>query len=225
MSKICKECGNEYGGIVCRPCARNKLWNDGKRDSVIKRLFTPRILQDLEKYASPSRTKLAKRLVQRMMNAEGQGAYIYYDETRSGKTLLAAEMVIEWRRLKYMEAKMPATEFTTLSNILTQYEESKRHPIDFSRIHDPEISLYKRYSEVPLLVLDDFGIEQFSKGRVYEDIYAIINYRYEYLLPTIFTSNQSPSALLDQFEDARIPSRVGRMCAVVIEYHYQKGAE
>lgn len=62
---------------------------------------------------------------------------------------------------------------------------------------------------VDLLVLDDIGAEKPSEW-VRETLFVLINYRYEHLLPTIFTTNYS----LDELEyrlGGRISSRIAEM--------------
>lgn len=64
-----------------------------------------------------------------------------------------------------------------------------------------------------ILVIDDIGTEKMSEW-VEETLYAIINRRYEDVMPTIFTSNYSPEELTSRLGD-RIVSRIVGSCDVI----------
>jgi DNA replication protein DnaC len=63
-----------------------------------------------------------------------------------------------------------------------------------------------------LLILDDLGAEKATEF-VAETLYRIINFRYNNLLPTIFTSNHNLSDLADKIGE-RSTSRIVEMCDV-----------
>lgn len=67
--------------------------------------------------------------------------------------------------------------------------------------------------QVPLLVLDDIGAEKPSDW-VRETLFVLINHRYEYKLPTVFTTN----CTLEELEvrlGGRIVSRIAEMCRCI----------
>lgn len=71
-----------------------------------------------------------------------------------------------------------------------------------------------RFFTAGLLVLDDLGathITSWNSG-VIEDL---VNTRWDDLLPTVFTSNLSPTAMSERM-DPRIPSRLFGMCRTVV---------
>ena len=80
------------------------------------------------------------------------------------------------------------------------------------------------YTDVPLLVIDDLGKEQPTEWAI-SRIYAIINARYEALMPTIITTNYSEAELLRRLTpkdsndtttaDAAI-DRLREMCAAIV---------
>ena len=72
----------------------------------------------------------------------------------------------------------------------------------------------KPYMNAHLLVLDDLGSLK-TTDWVYNTLYLIINHRYNEMLPTIFTSNLSPTELEKEFTDSRIISRIIHSCKVV----------
>lgn len=223
MAGVCKLCGREYGGAVCMRCAREPHWPQA-REKYINSLFPPRIKNDLVKYESPTRTAIAHELVDKMLEEEGQGVYIYNEQTRSGKTLLAAEVVLAWLYEQHLQARRPEVSFTILSKVL-QAQSVYRAKLFSSELKQWEPAPLDLCAEAPLLVLDDFGIENIEGKQIYEQIYGLVNERYEYLKPTIFTSNMSLEQLLSQFNDVRIPSRIGRMCSTIVRYHYLEGCE
>lgn len=64
-----------------------------------------------------------------------------------------------------------------------------------------------------VIIFDDIGVEN-ATDFVMENLYLIINSRYNKMLPTIFTSNLCLDALADKFGD-RIPSRIKEMCVIM----------
>ncbi|MCP5468564.1 MAG: ATP-binding protein [Deltaproteobacteria bacterium] len=73
--------------------------------------------------------------------------------------------------------------------------------------------LFELARKVKLLVLDDIGAEKTSEW-VQETLFVLINYRYEHILPTIFTSNCSLEELEKKL-GKRIVSRIIEMCRCV----------
>lgn len=74
----------------------------------------------------------------------------------------------------------------------------------------------RSYQKTPLLLLDDVG--DLDRGRETEDrsrlLYEVLDYRNNYLLPTIITTNLLPSEMEDQF-GARTFQRILEMSAFV----------
>ncbi len=147
-----------------------------------------------------------------MLSTVGSGVYIWHSQPRSGKTILAMFIYVEMMKRAYIHNTSRNFIFTSMADLLDK--ESKHR--DWILASPIEIA-----SQIPLLVLDDFGVEKgiFNPAN-YEKIYKLINTRYEYLRPTIFTSNVSVEGLSEMMDDARIPSRIGRMCSQIIKYHY-----
>lgn len=77
-------------------------------------------------------------------------------------------------------------------------------------------------NDIPCLILDDFGAERLTEW-VGEQLFCLLNHRYNGGLQTIITSNYSPDALRDRLsmtcaDDTharRIVSRICGMCQVV----------
>lgn len=73
-----------------------------------------------------------------------------------------------------------------------------------------EIELLETAREVPLLILDDLGAHNYTDW-TRNKIFSIINYRLNYLLPTIITSNINLEDL-DEYLGERTTSRIFQMC-------------
>ncbi len=67
----------------------------------------------------------------------------------------------------------------------------------------PYDALFDKVREVQLLILDDFGAEN-STAWATEKLFQLINYRYNYRIPTVFTTNDTRLARVDE----RISSRL-----------------
>jgi DNA replication protein DnaC len=69
----------------------------------------------------------------------------------------------------------------------------------------------RKYEEADILILDEIGTEKPSDW-VFQMLYLLINYRYEYLKQTIIVSNFGLAELQERLNDDRIPSRIEEMC-------------
>lgn len=78
------------------------------------------------------------------------------------------------------------------------------HPL----VHPEE--MLAKYRTADVLLIDDFGSSNMS-GWVEEITYRIVNYRYEHVKPTIFTSNLVPAKVREVVGD-RVASRLSAMC-------------
>ena len=76
-----------------------------------------------------------------------------------------------------------------------------------------EETIVDKYSDCPLLILDDLGAEKTTEW-VLQTLYIILNNRYSNLKRTIITSNLSLDELRDKIGD-RIASRIAGMCKIV----------
>ncbi len=74
-----------------------------------------------------------------------------------------------------------------------------------------ESEIIRRVQGAPVLILDDLGAHNYSewtKGK----IFTLLNYRLNYQLPTIITTNLKPGEELDQVIGERTVSRIVEMC-------------
>jgi DNA replication protein DnaC len=79
----------------------------------------------------------------------------------------------------------------------------------------PYDALFDKVREVQLLVLDDFGAEN-STAWATEKLFQLINYRYNYRMPTVITTNHRLLAHMDERIRSRL-SDLGLVRHVVIE--------
>jgi len=73
--------------------------------------------------------------------------------------------------------------------------------------------LIERAKSAKLLILDDFGAEKISDW-VREVVYDIIEFRYQNVLHTVLTTNETPISLKEKYGE-RIADRVRNMCVTV----------
>lgn len=114
----------------------------------------------------------------------------------------------------YGDSGLGKTELTACicNNLLEKYvtvlvtsfiELSKRIRASFqSGNYETEEEIIDMFASVDLLILDDIGTDKMRKGEedtfMQNRVYDVINRRYVKLLPTVFTSNYSINALLEE---------------------------
>ena len=175
------------------------LWEGKWRLKTMNVLFPPRIVQNLLTLPEPENLPEKPRSV-----------YLHGD-TESGKTIYACQLLLHFAKLNYLHPTddlyrscfMPETQL---------FQEVKKTYDKKSEKTESEILAY--YQKQDILVIDDLGRNRVTPW-FHEILYIIINYRYEYLLPTIITSNYDLPRLSEMLEDDRIPSRIVRMGDVI----------
>lgn len=129
------------------------------------------------------------------MSERGMGLYFYSETKGSGKTKMATSIANE------LITGNKTVKFCTALQILNEIKASwNRTTEGFC-----ENKLLDALSDVEVLIIDDFGIEQADKPWINERFYQIINSRYTSNRITIFTSNERLSELK---YDERIKSRL-----------------
>ena len=170
-----------------------KIWKDKILPKLIKQ-FTPRIQQDLEYIPWPDK-----------MDEKVESQFIY-GNTETGKTIYAVFLCLQENRNLYLAGDTSGKSFIFIS-FPELFSEIKA---TFNNKELSEIEVIEKYKKVDLLVLDDFGVKTASDWFI-EILYIIINYRYEYLLRTIITCNESLEEISNKLGDERITSRIERM--------------
>jgi len=119
----------------------------------------------------------------------------------SGKTFLACCIA------NALLARNTTLLFVVVPDLLDQikatYDTHKQNPMTESELLDTA-------REVPLLVLDDLGAHNYTDW-TRNKIFSIINYRLNYLLPTVITSNINLEDL-EEYLGERTTSRIFQMC-------------
>ncbi|MDU4210053.1 MAG: ATP-binding protein, partial [Finegoldia magna] len=125
---------------------------------------------------------------------------LFYGDVGSGKTYLACAIANELIERTQVRAKI-----LNLSQVINQIQKSA-FKVDSNEIID-------NLSNIPLLILDDLGIER-DTSYAREQVYNIINSRYLKGRPTIFTTNLSLEIIQNpniELEYQRIYSRILEM--------------
>ena len=136
---------------------------------------------------------------------DGQG-FMIYGNTGNGKTHLAVAAMME----VHESFHLPAI-FDVAPAVFNRLKQLIRTPEEYTKT-------LNGYMNIPLLVLDDIDKVSQVQGRLSpwlkETMYLLINHRYEFLLPTICTSNLSPQRLRPLLGDAVISRMMEMMTCV-----------
>lgn len=171
-------------------------------------------------YSTPQAKELAKmaklvarRYVEKFPEIQeiGKGLYFHSSVKGSGKTRLAVSIAND-----LIEKRQVVAKFCTTIQILDQIREtwgSREKERDQADQISTETRLIRDIVSVPLLIIDDIGVEQ-PKDWINERFYNILNGRMIEKRITIFTSNFRIDEL--KLED-RIVSRIDKM-ALPIEF-------
>ncbi|HGI3069403.1 TPA: ATP-binding protein [Streptococcus agalactiae] len=125
---------------------------------------------------------------------------LFYGDVGSGKTYLACSIANE-----LIEREQVKVKIMNLSQVINQIQKSA-FKLDSNEI-------ISNLSNIPLLILDDLGIER-DTSYAREQVYNIINSRYLKSRPTIFTTNLSLEIIQNpniDLEYQRIYSRILEM--------------
>lgn len=98
--------------------------------------------------------------------------------------------------------------FVNVPELLMEIRDTQKKESETS-----EKKIIDRYSNVPVLIFDDIGVEKNSEW-VFQTFYTLINKRYNEELITIITSNLTLEELAAKISD-RIASRIAEMCKII----------
>lgn len=178
-------------------------WHTVYMPKVLKLYFPPRLAKDLAEIPFLPKTETVK-------------SSFIYGAVNTGKTILAAQMMLQEMKNLYLEKEGIGTGFLfvsfpdMLAEIRSTYGENAQKT---------ELQVLEKYNSVGLLVIDDFMATR-PTSWVMDVIYQLVNHRYEYEKKTIFTSNNSLGQLEDILGDQRITSRIDRMCELIEKMPY-----
>ena len=193
--KLCPVCGRYYKRQTCEYCKRASLW-DRQKDIEI---FSPRI----KKVLNENQVKIDPKDINYLYSG---GSLLITGKLGVGKTVYGSAVMLELMRLCYIEnLKFGCYHFIKISELLQKIRDS------FDKDRD-KISLDFLYQD--FILFDDLGAEKVTDW-VIDTLYRIVDYRYEYMLPTIFTTNLTAQELSDKI-GSRITDRVEEMCRTVV---------
>ena len=145
-----------------------------------------------------------------MMVADEIKGLFLHGEKGTGKTKLAA--IIANERARAGKPVLFASVPDLMADIRASFADGKT------------AETVRTVKETPFLVLDDLGSEKMTEW-VGEQLFCIVNHRYNEMLPTVVTSNYSPTQVIahmatvdrdgnviDDMQGQRIMSRIYGMC-------------
>jgi len=198
---ICEICGREYKMQECEYCRKEKQWKEQFEKNRLN-MFPSRIVRDLKKDLISD--EVAKKFSDLWKKHE---SLFFFGDVGSGKTLLACRILLEMIKNNYVEGRTSCTyDFVSVPDLLRRLRKAI-----INQDEETESDIIEHLYDVDYLVLDDLGAEKASDW-VLQELYLIVNHRYEWLKHTIFTSNYEISELANVLDDVRIPSRLNRMC-------------
>jgi DNA replication protein DnaC len=145
----------------------------------------------------------AQDFVKKVLKKQAAEGLLFTGPVGSGKTFLACSIA------NALLQKGEVLLFAVVPDLLDQI----RYTFDTSRQAESEQTekdLTETAREVSLLILDDLGAHNYTEW-TRNKIYGIINYRLNYQLPTIVTTNLNLEEL-DEIVGRRTTSRLLQMC-------------
>lgn len=124
---------------------------------------------------------------------------------RTGKTIKAWQMVLEWHCVQYSQRLSRDFIFISVTELLAEFRNS------YSNQTTTEEKILKKYKKVKLLLLDDFATEKTTEWSS-QMLYMVLNYRYDHEMLTIYTSNYTLEQLSKRLGDDRLTSRIAHEC-------------
>ncbi|MFN3605160.1 MAG: ATP-binding protein [Leptonema sp. (in: bacteria)] len=144
----------------------------------------------------------AYALIKEYKNKNSTGLYMY-GGTGSGKTLLSCIILNELIRLYQIPVRYAKISRDILGKIRDTFNPQSEYFGEGRKIEE-------ELANVPVLVIDDFGVQKESPW-VNNVLYDLIDSRYEKDLLTILTSNE-PMESWKEISNGRVYSRLKEMC-------------
>jgi len=195
------------------------------------------MFEKLLEYGVPSKiAKIAYKIYREGNQKFNLGESIYFTgESGAGKTISSVLALIyhieQWKLHPKSWNDPRAAIFIKENDIVESIKNSYSRPNIIIRDYDETIEenpyreqkdfvftaseiLIKRYKEVELLIVDDFGIDKTTDWS-YVMLYSILVARYEWERQIIFTSNYSLNELAEKLQDIRLTNRISDWCTIV----------
>ncbi|MBO8129114.1 MAG: ATP-binding protein [Peptococcaceae bacterium] len=145
----------------------------------------------------------ARNFVRSFLNNEAPEGILFTGPVGSGKTFLACCIVNA-----IVTSPGQQVLFVVVPDFLDQIRATYDDNNDYT-----EQQLLDSAKTIPLLVLDDLGAHHYSEWAL-QKIYSILNYRLNYSLPTIITTNISLDEMQEHLGE-RTASRIVQLCRPV----------
>jgi len=227
----CKQCGGEAKPKFitmlgwrrqehCAPCAEvlrkeqeQREAEKQKADRISKLLDNSGIMrgklsrmtfEEFEKKHQGNAFDAAKKYAEEFGTDTKNGLF-FFGKAGAGKTHLAVSIA------RYVvEKKQIAVKFARVTDLLLDIRQT--YNTDEYYRTENEMALLRKYSSVPLLILDDLGTEKASEW-ARQILYQIVDSRWIDDKPLVITSNLTLRELAERFDD-RISSRIGGACEI-----------
>lgn len=230
-SATCKQCGGEskpkFITILgwrkqefCEPCSEairkeqeRKEAEKQKTERISKLLdtsgvtrgkFSRMTFESFQKQYQGKAFETAKKYAEGFSSATKNGLF-FYGRAGAGKTHLVVSIA---RHI--VQQKQIAVKFVRVIDLLLEIRQT--YNTDEYYRTENELELLRKYSTVPLLILDDLGTEKATEW-ARQILYQIVDSRWIDDRPLIITSNLTLRELAERFDD-RISSRIGGSCEV-----------
>jgi len=130
----------------------------------------------------------------------------YFGKSRAGKSIAITKQAINWHYTRYCVIKGGQPNFIFIK--VPELLEKLRNLMNDTETKQEFI---KSLKTIKLLILDDLGAYKMSDWAM-EILYMIIDYRYEEMKTTYYTSNFSLEQLQEQMQDDRLVGRIKNDC-------------
>jgi DNA replication protein DnaC len=173
-------------------------WNERFLQTALEK-FPPRIQQDLKTISQPNDVK----------GLTTKSRFFFSNEVGTGKTIRASFMMLEHMKTKYLtnQGDFKNIHFISFPIFLSEIKRT------YDRKNESEYEVIEKYITSELLLLDDFLVTRPTEWML-DIVYYLVNYRYEYLLPTLFTCNMDLQGIEEFLDDQRITRRINAMCEI-----------
>lgn len=228
---ICKRCSGEakpkFITVLgwrqqefCEPCAEvvrkeqdarevekqraDKIGKLLDSSGITRRKFSRMTFEAFESKHQGKAFEVAKNYAE-AFGANTKNGLFFFGKAGAGKTHLAVSIA------RYIiEQKQIAVKFARVTDLLMDIRQT--YNTDEYYRTENELELLRKYSSVPLLILDDLGTEKTTEW-ARQILYQIVDSRWIDDKPLIITSNLTLRELAERFDD-RISSRVAGLCDV-----------
>jgi DNA replication protein DnaC len=164
----------------------------------------------------------ARRFVQEYLKNKHIPGLLLTGDVGSGKTYLAGAIA------NYLLQKGVQVLFLVVPDFLDELRSTYHRGMPGEAVENDDVALLNGARRVEVLVLDDLGVHNYTSWTC-NKLYSLLNYRLNYQLPVIITTNLDLSEI-EKYLGKRTTSRIVQMCnvyrlTVEDDIRYQKSRE